>query len=132
MAQVSTDPKHTKDKDAVALRTAVTIMEKWNATTKQIESTLRVSRSTCVRAKSNKQSVSLDSDQMTRISLVLNIHATLRTIFDNPENVYGFASMKNENDFFNGRSPLEILSQGDFIPLYETYRRIDGLRGAQW
>jgi len=117
---------------AVALRAAVNVMEKWQATSKQIESTLRISRSTYARAKEQQRSVSLDSDQLARISLVLNMHAALRTIFDNPENVYGFPSMKNGNDFFNGRSPLEIMSDGSFIQLYETFRRIDVLRGAQW
>jgi hypothetical protein len=76
--------------------------------------------------------VALDADQMQRISFVLNIHATLRLVFDNPDNVYGFASMANDNEFFNGRSPLEIMAQGDMIALYETFRRIDMLRGAQW
>jgi hypothetical protein len=69
---------------------------------------------------------------MQRISFVLNIHATLRLVFDNPDNVYGFASMANDNEFFNGRSPLEIMAQGDMISLYETFRRIDMLRGALW
>ncbi|MNH14465.1 hypothetical protein D3C79_740570 [compost metagenome] len=76
--------------------------------------------------------MALDADQMQRISFVLNIHATLRLVFDNPGNVYGFASMANDNEFFNGRSPLEIMAQGDMISLYETFRRIDMLRGAQW
>jgi len=69
---------------------------------------------------------------MQRISFMLNIHAALRTVFDNPDNVYGFPSKVNHNDFFNGRTPLEILSQGDMISLYETFRRINALRGAQW
>ena len=69
---------------------------------------------------------------MQRISFVLNIHAALRLVFDNPENVYGFPTMGNDNDFFNGRTPLEVMSQGDMISLYETFRRIDVLRGAQW
>jgi hypothetical protein len=56
----------------------------------------------------------------------------LRLVFDNPDNVYGFVSMANDNEFFNGRSPLAIMAQGDMISLYETFRRIDMLRGAQW
>lgn len=35
----------------------------------------------------------------------LNIHAALRLAFDNPENVYGFPSMENRNEFFNGHAP---------------------------
>jgi hypothetical protein len=75
------------------------------------------------------QSVNLDRDQLTRISFVLNIHAALRVIFDNPDNVYGFMRMANHNEFFNGRSPLEVMSTGDMVAVYEAFRRIDALRG---
>lgn len=63
---------------------------------------------------------------------MLNIHSALRVIFDNPENLYGFMAMANHNPFFQGRTPLEVMSQGDFVSLYETFKRIDALRGAQW
>jgi len=131
-AALQTQPL-TKSRCIVGLQTAVTIFEKWNATVDQVCRTLRISRSTYTRAKQRapEWSVSLDSDQMQRISFVLNIHAALRTVFDNPDNVYGFPSKVNYNDLFNGRTPLEILSQGDMISLYETFRRINALRGAQ-
>lgn len=133
MSQATTaQASSTKDVGAVALRTAVTIMERWNASSKEIESTLRISRSTYSRAKEDGRSVALDSDQMARVSLILNVHSALRTIFDNPENVYGFPQLANDNEFFAGKSPLEIMATGSFINLYETFRRIDVLRGAQW
>ncbi|WP_153785407.1 antitoxin Xre-like helix-turn-helix domain-containing protein [Pseudomonas sp. EMN2] len=122
----------TKDAGAVALRAAVKIMENWSATQKEIESTLRISRSTYSRAKEQGRVVSLDSDQLARVSLILNMHAALRTIFDNPENVYGFPKMPNDNEFFEGKAPLDIMATGSFINLYETFRRIDVSRGAQW
>jgi hypothetical protein len=59
-------------------------------------------------------------------------HRPARLVFDNPDNVYGFVSMANDNEFFNGRSPLAIMAQGDMVSLYETFRRIDMLRGALW
>ncbi|MDZ5602709.1 antitoxin Xre-like helix-turn-helix domain-containing protein [Pseudomonas sp. RP23018S] len=117
---------------AIALRAAVNILEKWQASPRQIESILRISRSTCSRAKDPQRAVSLDDDQLARTSLVLNIHASLRTLFDNPDNVYGFARMANDNLFFAGRTPLQVMAEGSFIHLYETFRHIDGLRGAQW
>lgn len=133
MSQAISKPlSPVKNTGAVALRAAVNIMEKWKATSRQIESVLRISRSTYVRAKDHERNVSIDDDQLARASLVLNIHASLRTIFDNPDNVYGFPSMKNDNAFFDGRSPLDIMSEGSFIQIYETFRRIDALRGAQW
>ena len=72
----------------------------------------------------------LDRDQEQRISLVLGIHASLRSVFENPANVRGFPRMKNENAFFDGRSPLDVMSQGGMISLYETYRRLEELRLA--
>ncbi|WP_313053344.1 antitoxin Xre-like helix-turn-helix domain-containing protein [Pseudomonas lopnurensis] len=116
------------------LRTALKILDKWGASAEQACRVLRISRSTYTRARQDDSqwTVSLDLDQLQRISMVLNIHATLRLVFDNPENVYGFPSMENHNAFFNGRTPLEIMAQGDMISLYETFRRIDALRSAQW
>lgn len=124
----------SKNQCVTGLRAAVGILEKWQASSEQACRLLRISRSTYTRARQRDPgwSVALDADQMQRISFVLNIHATLRLIFDNPQNVYGFVSMPNDNEFFNGRSPLEIMAQGDMIALYETFRRIDALRGAQW
>lgn len=122
----------TKDPGAVALRAAVRIMEQWSATSKQIQSVLRISRCTYSRAKDQRRPVEVDSDQLARASLVLNIHAALRTIFDNPDNVYDFPSMKNDDAFFGGRSPLDLMSEGSLIQLYETFRRIDVLCRARW
>jgi hypothetical protein len=124
----------TKDQCAAGLRAAVGILEKWQASSDQACRILRISRSTHARAKQRDLawSVSLDSDQMQRISFVLNMHAALRLVFDNPANVYGFPALANHNEFFNGRAPIEVMSQGDMISLYETFRRIDALRGALW
>lgn len=124
----------SKEQCVSGLRTALRILDKWDASSEQACRILRISRSTYTRAKQtgSEWSVGLDMDQMHRISFVLNIHAALRTVFDNPDNVYGFPSMENDNEFFNGRKPLDIMSQGDIVSLYETFRRVDALRGAQW
>ncbi|WP_122665538.1 antitoxin Xre-like helix-turn-helix domain-containing protein [Pseudomonas viridiflava] len=124
----------SKEQCVSGLRAALRILDKWNASSEQACRILRISRSTYTRAKQtgSEWSVGLDMDQMHRISFVLNIHAALRTVFDNPDNVYGFATMDNGNEFFNGRKPLDIMAQGDIVSLYETFRRVDALRGAQW
>ncbi len=124
----------SKEQCVSGLRTALRILDKWNASSEQACRILRISRSTYTRAKQtgSEWSVGLDMDQMHRISFVLNIHAALRTVFDNPYNVYGFPAMVNDNEFFNGRKPLDIMAQGDIVSLYETFRRVDALRGAQW
>lgn len=113
---------------SVILRTALNILEKWKATPQQACSILRVTHSRISRIRQAK-SVKLDRDQLERASIVLNCHASLRLIFDNPDNVYGFVSMENYNDFFNGRKPLEVMAQGDLQSLFETYKRIGALCG---
>lgn len=128
------NPQLSRSQGVVGLRTALRILDKWTASSEQGCRILRISRSTYTRARQDDSdwSVALDLDQMQRISFVLNIHAALRTLFDNPDNVYGFPTMQNHNEFFNGRKPLDVMAQGDMISLYETFRRIDALRGAQW
>ncbi len=134
MAAVIQTQDFSKSQCVAGLRAALNILDKWQASAEQACRVLRISRSTYTRARQNDSewTVGLDADQMQRISFVLNIHAALRLVFDNPENVYGFVSMANRNEFFNGRAPLDIIAQGDMISLYETFRRIDALRGAQW
>lgn len=131
MQAIARSPAFTKDQSRVVLNTALNILTKWAASTEQSCNILRVSRSTIARTLQGK-GVELDSDQLERASIVLNCHAALRLVFDNPENVYGFPQMENHNDFFNGRRPLEIMAQGDLMSLFETYKRIDALRGAGW
>lgn len=121
-----------KPQGTVGLRTAMKIMERWGASREQMARILRVSGSTLARAKAGNEGIGLDNDQLDRISYVLNIHATLRLIFDNPDNVYGFIKLPNNNVFFNGRAPLDVMTGGSFASLYETFRHIDGLRGAMW
>ncbi|SDU83993.1 hypothetical protein SAMN05216363_2147 [Pseudomonas sihuiensis] len=120
----------SKSQCTADLPAALNILDKWKVSCEQACQVLRISRSTYNRAsqKHSAPAVSLDADQMQRISLVLNIHAVLRLVFDDPDNDYGFPSMENRNEFFNGRTPLEIMVQGDMVTLYEPFRQID----AQW
>lgn len=134
MSQVVAVEQFSKSQSTAGLRAALNILDRWQASSEQSCRILRISRSTYTRAlqREGNWAVNLDADQLQRVSLVLNMHSALRLVFDNPENVYGFVAMANHNEFFNGRSPLEIMAQGDMISLYETFRRIDVLRGAGW
>lgn len=129
MQATSKNLAFSKNQGNVILRTTLRILEKWKATPEQTCRILRVSRSSISRTQQGK-GAELDRDQLERASIVLNCHASLRLVFDNPENVYGFVGMENHNDFFNGRKPLEIMAQGDFMSLLETYKRIVAFCGA--
>lgn len=129
MHATSRTREFSTDQSGVILRTALRILVKWRASADQMSRVLRVSRSTISRTQQSKR-VRLDGDQLERASIVLNCHASLRQVFDNPDNVYGFMGLHNHNDFFNGRTPLEIMAQGDLTSLLETYKRIDAFCGV--
>lgn len=115
-------PMTIQNQSTVGLKVAVSILEKWQATGEQCQAILCISADTYahVACRDPEWQVNLDDDQLTRISLVLNIHAALRVLFDNPSNVDGFMTMVNHNDFFDGRTPLEVIGQGDFDALRAT------------
>lgn len=118
----------TQEQSSVGLKVALCIIAGWQASPAQACRILRISHSTYRRASQGcGAGRRLDQDQQQRIGLILGIHALLRTTFANQANVKGFPGFKNENEFFGGRSPLEIMAQGDMISLYETYKRIEQL-----
>lgn len=122
-----------QDSEAIGLCTAIKIMERWGATQEQITMTLGVSPNIWTRATGlQSETIKLDSEQLGRIACILNMHAALRTIFENPVNVYGFVSMPNGNEFFDGRTPLDVIADGSFASLYETSRRLEGMLYGGW
>lgn len=125
-------PSDTRRMGIVGLKTALAIMEKWGCSADQQQAILRLPKATYYKYKSVPESARLDKDQLTRISYLLNIHQALRIVFENPENVYGFMRMQNHNPYFHGRAPLHVIESGDFAALYETFKRIDALRGGLW
>ncbi len=130
----STATRHSAGNDIAitGLRTVLAILEKWGCSADQAQKILQVSRPAYYKYKKRPEQANLSRDQIERLSYVLNIHASLRTLFENPKNVYGFMSLKNDNPFFNGKSPLEIIGSGQFGALYETFKRVDALRGGLW
>ncbi len=126
-AYVSNNIDHSK-----AFMMGVNILDKWQCTSAQKQAILSIPKSTYHRYLKEPNSVLLNPDQLERLSYIANIHQALRIVFSNPDNVYGFMKMKNENPYFNGRSPLSIIESGNFGALYEVFKHIDSLRGGQW
>lgn len=117
---------------AAGLKAAFNILEKWGCNGAQQQAILSLPKATYYKYRQRPETAQLSGDQLERISYLLNIHASLSTLFENPENRYGFMAMKNHNPYFNGKSPLEIISSGSFGALYETFKRVDAMRGGQW
>ena len=115
-----------------AISTALNIMDKWSCSEKEKMALLGVGRSTLHKYQAAPDSARLTPDLLERISYLLNIHAILRILFENPENVYGFVNMPNSNPFFDGKAPMEILSSGLMSALYEVHRHLDGIRDGRF
>lgn len=115
-----------------AFKVVLNIFDKWNCTGTEKETILGMSHSTFHRNSKNPLDAKLNKDQIERISYILNIHQTLRMVFSNRENTYGFMRMENNNPYFNGKTPLSLITTGSFGALYEVYKRIDIMRGGQW
>lgn len=58
--------------------------------------------------------MSLSQDQVMRLSLLMNIHGAIRLRFSNPENVYGFMSMMNQNPASEVKSRSMSPREGKF------------------
>ncbi|WP_100644050.1 antitoxin Xre-like helix-turn-helix domain-containing protein [Alteromonas facilis] len=126
IANTQTEEAASPEQLSKGLHVAINVLRKWNATPAQMSSILGVSTATINRVK-RKEIVRLSRDQADRASYVLNIHASLRTVFENPKNIYGFVNMENHNPFFNGRTPLSLMVEGSMANLYEVFKRINAL-----
>jgi uncharacterized protein (DUF2384 family) len=113
--------------DGIAFRLADNIMNKWGCSNNEKQAILGLTHSSYHRFQKNNDSAKLSSEQLERISYLANIHESLTMLFSNTENVYGFMSMKNDNPYFKGRSPLSLVSNGSTDTLHEVFKRIGAM-----
>jgi len=62
-----------------------------------------------------------------RANLIKSIRSNLDFLFSNPENRIGFMSMRNDNSYFGGLTPLEKIMQGPPSALEDCAARISAL-----
>lgn len=90
------------------IEVAIKILTVWGASELQIKSILNLNGK---------------SDSMMRSNLILTLRENINMNFSNPENQNKFMSMKNHNQYFKGRTPLEVISSGHINDLIETESR---------
>lgn len=93
----------------VGVKAALIILDKWQCNTAQIEKLLDLK----FADSELKSAPDLTRNQQLRISYILNIHATLRSLFSNTDNIYGYMTMINHNAPFNGSTPLDFAMEHD-------------------
>ncbi len=125
-----TELKHNESK--TALKVALNILNKWGCDEQEKMALLGIGRSTLHKYQTNPYSARITMNLIERISYLLNIHQSLRILFENKENIYGFIRMPNDNHYFEGKSPMERMKNGLTASLYEVNKQLDGLRGGQW
>ncbi|GAB3530767.1 hypothetical protein [Photobacterium alginatilyticum] len=84
-------------------------LKKWGATPEEIQNVLHSYP---------------EDEQEERVYCILSILNFLKVHFENPKNQTGFMAIKNHNSFFEGRSPLEIISTGSLDALKEVEARV--------
>lgn len=132
MVTQENDVPGENERNIIGLRTAITILTGWKASPSQIQKILGISRYALDQANARNAPAKLDGEQLERISIVLNIHAALRTLFENPANLYEFMARPNGNAFFDGRAPLDVIAEDGMQGLVETHRHIEGLLNGMW
>ncbi|MFZ2288721.1 MAG: antitoxin Xre/MbcA/ParS toxin-binding domain-containing protein [Halopseudomonas yangmingensis] len=132
MVTQENDVPGENERNIIGLRTAITILTGWKASPSQIQKILGISPHALDQANARNAPAKLDGEQLERISIVLNIHATLRTLFENPANLYEFMARPNGNAFFDGRAPLDVIAEDGMQGLVETHRHIEGLLNGMW
>ena len=83
---------------------------------------MRNANSTCLNGRA------LDRDLATRLSLLMGIHKGLRYLFSDPARGYGW--IRKANRMLAGKSPLEIMVQGDIFSLARVRSYLDAERGG--
>lgn len=83
------------------------ILQRWALSENQIDQLLALG--TADGSDSDRSAGRLTVEQRRRVCYVLSIHAVLRSVFTNPDNVYGFMNSRNRNMPFDGRTPLSLL-----------------------
>ena len=121
-------PQITNQEASAAARAVVRLFEKWvlsDAVAREILGGL--SARTYARWKAGDQG-RIGRDLATRLSLLMGIHKGLRILFTDPER--GYSWVRKPSDFFGGRSPVEIMAEGNIFSLARIRSYLDAERGG--
>jgi len=71
----------------------------------------------------------LDQDKVTRASLLIGLYKGLRLLFNGPL-TFGWPKTTNSGLGFEGRTPVQIMSEGGIPAMMRMRQHIDALRGG--
>lgn len=123
------DQARITDQESAALaRAAINLFAKWGLSDGMAREILGgLPARTYARWKAGKIG-RIDRDLATRLSLLMGIHKGLRFLFTDPARGYRWVSAPN--DVFEGKTPAEIMAQGDIFSLARVRDYLDAERGG--
>ena len=121
------EPEITQEEGEAGVRLVLRLFERWGLTDREARVLLGgVSARTYARWKAGEIG-RLESDRKMRLSLLAGIHKALRSLFTEPERVYGWVTRRNAD--FDDRRPLDVLLQGRMTDLMDVRACLDAARG---
>lgn len=122
-------PKDLKVEAYEAFKLGNNILDTWGCTDSEKATILGISKDMNRPLQRSQKETSLNTEQLERISYLINIHRALSATFSNRHNVNGFMRMVNNNEYFNGRTPLATIASAPCktTAIREVFRRIESL-----
>ena len=122
-------PEERRRLSGAALRTFLSIADLWGLDEEARSRVIGILRPKiyercCARARAQLP-LMLNAEALKRISEVLQIHAGLTVLFADQREALGWLSRPHDTSPFEGRSPKELLTQGDFEDLMAVRRFLD-------
>lgn len=121
-------PQITASEAEAMARAAVRLFDRWALSDAEAREILGgLSARTYARWKAGEPG-RIDRDLATRLSLLMGIHKGLRYLFSDAGR--GYEWVKRPNRAFGGRTPAEVMGQGDIFSLARVRAYLDAERGG--
>lgn len=111
------------------IKVAARIMTLWGLTPEEQSKILGIN---VAALRFSQPLIKLSSSQRIKLSLILNIHASLKQLFSNPENPVCFMRAVNHNPPFLGQTPLMLIRAGKTRDLQCLYDHLQQLQSGNW
>ncbi|MGB7243467.1 MAG: antitoxin Xre-like helix-turn-helix domain-containing protein [Sulfitobacter sp.] len=127
--QAVVQPVAEGDKIAAIVKAVVRAADAWGLSNAEAAALFDVPSATWGRMKVGTYKGMLDQDKVTRASLLIGLYKGLRLLFDGPL-TYGWPKAANSGAGFNGKSPVQVMSEGGIPAMVKVRQHIDALRGG--
>ncbi|WP_187430175.1 hypothetical protein ROLI_047190 (plasmid) [Roseobacter fucihabitans] len=127
--QAVVQPVAEGDKIAAIVKAVVRAADAWGLSNAEAAALFDVPSATWGRMKVGTYKGMLDQDKVTRASLLIGLYKGLRLLFNGPL-TYGWPKAANNGAGFNGKTPVQVMSEGGIPAMMKVRQHIDALRGG--